>query len=109
MGWRGHHHIPSFVDPDDREPYWTRHHRTIDEAQDDWQSTWDDVHTDFDGEPTGSEIFIELKAVGVGSAGEARPSHLPSAVTEPDLLAPVRAGSPVVDGAHSHSQPQEES
>jgi hypothetical protein len=86
MAWS--HHVPWFVDPEDREPYWTRHHRTLDEAQDEWS---------------------EELAAGVGSAGEAHPSHLPSAVTEPDLLAPARAGSPVVDGAHSHSQPQEES
>jgi hypothetical protein len=82
------HHIPWFVDPEDREPYWTRHHRTLDEAQDD---------------------HAEELAAGVGSAGEARPSFPYSAVTEPDFLAPARAGSPGVGGAHSHSQPQEES
>jgi hypothetical protein len=70
MGWA--HHTRWFVDPEDREPYWTRHHREIDEAQDDW---------------------AQERAAGAG-VGEARPLISPSAVVEqPDLLAPARAGS----------------
>jgi hypothetical protein len=81
VGWS--HHIPSFVDPEDREPYWTRHHREIQEAQDDWAE----------------------EAAGAG-VGEARPLISPSAVVEqPDLLAPARAGSQGDAGVRSRSHP----
>jgi hypothetical protein len=81
MGWR--HHIPVFVDPEDREPYWTRHHRTLNEAQDEWS---------------------EELAAGAGVESEGAPLTSPSAVVvEPDLPGPARPGSPDAPGVRSRS------
>lgn len=77
MGWRGHHHIPVFVDPDEREPYWARHHREIDDAQDEWAT--------------------EL-AVGEGVR------LLPCDPEESDLLPPTVAGLAPYTGAPTRSR-----
>jgi hypothetical protein len=89
MGWA--HHTRWFVDPEDREPYWTEYHRRRDEAQDAW-----------------AEEHAQQLAAGAGLAGMAHPSDPHSAVVVPDLLAPARAGSQGAGGAHSRSQPEDE-
>jgi hypothetical protein len=81
-------HTPAFVDPEDREPYWTRHYRTVAEAQDEWS---------------------EEMAAGAGVESEGAPLTSPSAVVvEPDLPGPARPGSPDAPGVRSRSHtPQE--